>query len=148
MKKLFLILLFLSLPVSGQAGLQADSAWEVRTTGSNNNGGCYDQGGTGTDYTQQDAAQYAPTDLAQALSSTTLTSAAAGFTEAMVDNCIQITGTGTGPFTAGFYEITAFTNSSTVTIDRTACAEAACSGGTGAVVGGLATIQKKAGAMS
>ena len=117
------------------AALQSDTTWEVRTTGNNTNGGCYDTGGTGTDYSQQDAAQLSLTDLAQNLSSTTLTSATGGFTSAMVDNCIQITGAGSGAFTLGFYEITAFTDTNTVTLDRTACSTANCSGGTGAVGG-------------
>jgi len=137
MKKL-LLALGLLCPVPVFAALPSDTTWEVRTTGSDNNGGCFDTGGAGTDYSQQDAAQLSLTDLAQTLSSTTLTSATGGFTSAMVDNCIQITGAGTGAFTLGFYEITVFTDTNTVTIDRTACSTANCSGGTGAVGGALA----------
>lgn len=119
------------------AALQADAAWEVRTSGNNNNGSCYDTGGSGTDYSVQDASQLSITDGATSgAGSTTLTSAAAGFTSAMVDNCIRIR-SGTN-FDVGYYEITAFTNSSTVTLDRTPSAGGAGSGGTGEVGGAAA----------
>jgi len=42
--------------------ISANCVWEIRTTGSNNNGGGYVGGGT--DYSQQDAAQLSLTDLA------------------------------------------------------------------------------------
>lgn len=144
MKKLVLSILLLVLfqPIC-HAALQSDTAWAVDAAGASTNGGCYDTGGAGTDYTDTETTPIlSATDLAQTLSSTTLTSAAGGFTSAMVDNCIQITGAGTGPFTLGFYEITAFTNATTVTIDRTACSTANCSGGTGAVGGAITSIDK------
>lgn len=124
------------------AGLQSDSYWEVRTTGSDNNGGCYDTGGAGTDYTQQDAAQLSLTDLATSgVGVTTLTSATGGFTEAMVDNCIQIR-SGTN-VTAGFYEVTAYTDTNTVTLDRAPDdGVGGVASGVGDLGGGLATIQK------
>lgn len=96
--------------------LSTATVWEVRTTGSQNNGGGYTSGGT--DYSQQDAAQLNPTDLACLDTSTTLTSATGGFTSAMVGNIIHITA-GT-QFTVGWYEITGYTDTNTVTIDRTA----------------------------
>jgi len=131
--------LVIIIPTSVQAALQSDTYWEIRPAGNDANGGCYDNGGTGTDYTQQDSAQLSITDGATSgAGSTTLTSASAGFTSAMVDNCIHITA-GTN-FTVGFYEITAFTNSSTVTLDRTPTASGAGSGGTGGIGGALLTL--------
>ena len=127
---------------SAWAALQADTAWEIRpANGADTNGACYDTGGAGTDYSKQNGAELSLTDLAQTLSSTTLTSATGGFTSAMVDNCIRISAEGTGPFTLAYYEITAFTNTNTVTLDRTACSTANCSGGTGAVGGAGASFE-------
>lgn len=142
MKHLLIIFSYvLMFSVRAFAALQADTAWEVRTTGLDTNGGCYDTGGSGTDYSQQNNSQLDITDGATSgAGSTTLTSAAAGFTSAMVDNCIRIE-SGTN-FTAGWYEITTFTNSSTVTLDRTPTAAGAGSGGTGSVGGALLTIDK------
>ena len=113
------------------AAIAAATVWECRTTGVSTNGGGYSSGGT--DYSQQDAAQYSPTDLANLSASTTLTSAAAGFTSAMVGNVIYIA-SGTN-FIAGYYQITAYTNTSTVAIDRTANATLDASAGVGYVGG-------------
>lgn len=108
------------------------------TSGSSTNGGCYDiVSNGGTDYTNQDAAQLSLTDIATGgIGSTALSSATGGFTSAMVDNCIQLT-SGTNLVT-GFYEITAFTDTNNVTIDRAADDGAAgVSAATGAVGGAL-----------
>lgn len=77
--------------------------WEIRTTGSSTNGGGFNPAASGTDYSQQDTAQYTATSV--------LTSAGAGntvlWTSAaadMVGNTINISG-GTN-FTVGFFEIT------------------------------------------
>lgn len=73
--------------------------------------------GGGTDYTQQSTAQLTLTDLATSgIGVTTLTSATGGFTALMVGNLIQIDG-GTN-VTTGYYEITAYTDTNTVTLDR------------------------------
>ena len=114
----FLLIVF--LVHTAFAAIPATAVWEVRpTTGSNLNGGGYDSAFTGVggsvDYTQQDAAQISFTDLS-AVASTTLTSAAAGFTAAMVGNAVHLESAAVG--TPGYYFITAFTDSSTVTIDR------------------------------
>ena len=116
-------------------GLQASTVWEVQTGGSDNNGGGYTSGGT--DYSQQTSPALNPTDLAMSQSSTTLTSATGGFTAAMVGNLIQITA-GTN-FDVGWYEITGYTDTNTVTLDRTAASGGNGSGGTGYVGGCLAT---------
>jgi hypothetical protein len=126
--------------------LHADTVWELRTSGADTNGGGFKAGASGTDYSQQDAAQLSLTDLACADgSTTTLTSATGGFTTAMIGNLIQIA-SGTN-FTAGFYEITARTDTNTVTIDRNPTTGSAASAGVGKVGGALATFSKLAGAM-
>lgn len=139
--KISALIFLLSFQSNAFAALPAGLAWEVRTTGADTNGGCYDIANDGgTDYSQQDSAQLALSDLAMASTGTTLTSATGGFTAAMVDNCIQIT-SGTN-FTAGYYEITGHTDTNTVTIDRNATTGSAASSGVGNVGGGLATIQE------
>lgn len=91
----------------------------------------YGKGG-GVDYTQQDAAQLSLTDLTTDALGTTLSSVTGGFTALMVGNIVYIR-SGTG-FTPGWYEITAFTDTNNVTIDRSAGALA--SAGAGEVGGG------------
>lgn len=73
----------------------------------------------GVDYSQQDAARSTATDYASVAATTTLTSVAAGFTRMMVGNMFHQTTSGTGGFgTIGWYEIVVFTNTTTVTLDR------------------------------
>jgi hypothetical protein len=120
--------------------LSVSIVWECRTTGSDTNGGGFHAGASGTDYSQQDAAQLAVTD-ADAAGTTNLHSATGGFTSAMVGNIVQISG---GTLTAGFYEITAFVDTNNVTLDRS---PGTGSGSTAKVGGCLATVQKLLGAM-
>lgn len=96
----------------------ATDIWEFRATAGNaNNGGGFDTASGGTDYSNQDSAQLALTDLATSgIGVTTLTSATGGFTAAMVGNYIQIR-SGTN-VTAGFYRVTVRTDTNTVTLDR------------------------------
>lgn len=94
--------------------IAAATAWEVRTTGSDTNGGGYSTGGT--DWSQQDAAQYSVTDGVTA-GTTTITSATAAFGTDVVGNVMYVAG-GTGSVVAGWYQITARTNSTTITVDR------------------------------
>lgn len=117
-KLLILILISTFFAKAGYSALPSDTAWAVNASGDNTNGACFDTGGSGTDYTDTETTPILTiTDLAVTeAASTTATSAAAGFTSAMVDNCMYIA-SGTN-FTAGYYEITAYTNASTVTIDR------------------------------
>lgn len=75
----------------------------------------------GLDYSQQNAANSAgsnisTTDLVTA-GTTTIVSVTANFTRDAIGNVVYITG-GTGSITAQRYEITAWTNSTTVTVDR------------------------------
>lgn len=116
--------------------------WELRTTGSNENGAGFDPtiAGAGNDYSQQDNPQLNKTDLATpGAGSTTLTSASGGFTAAMVGNVIYIR-SGIN-FTVGAYVVVSFTNSNTVTLDRTPTPSGAGSGGAGKLGGAGATIQ-------
>lgn len=109
----------------------ATAVWEVRTTGSDAQGGFYTSGGT--DYSQQDAAQLSLADVVTN-GTTTVTSVTGGFTAAMIGNGFNIAGT--------IYQITARTDTNTVTIDRTA---GAASGQVGKVGGALATPSKAIG---
>lgn len=117
--------------------LDADTVFEVRSDGNDDNGGGYVTGGSGTDYSQQAAAQLTLTDLACTTGGTTLTSATGGFTSEMVDNLIQVK-SGTN-FTAGWYHITAYTDTNTVTLDRDPTNGSNASAGTGSVGGALAS---------
>jgi len=75
----------------------------------------------GVDYSQTDTAVInGITDFASTASSTTLTSATAGFTPVMVGNIFHQTTTGVGGFgVVGWYEIVSYTNATTVVLDRT-----------------------------
>jgi hypothetical protein len=106
--------------------------WEIRTTGSSTNGGgFYDSNpGTSVDYSQQAAAQLSLSDIASDGAGTGISSTTGGFTAAMEGNVMYIAGTG---FTTGWYQITAYTDTNNITIDRSCGASA--SGGTGNVGG-------------
>lgn len=92
----------------------AACVWEVRTTGNDTNGGGY--AGGGTDWSQQDAAQYSVTDGVTA-GTTTITSATANFGTDVVGNVMYVQG-GSGSITAGWYQIVSRTNSTTIVVDR------------------------------
>ncbi len=112
------------------------TVWEVRTTGSNNNGGGWDSASSGTDYSQQDAAQVTYTDLViDGVTNTKLTSAGTPFTSAHVGNIINITG-GTG-FTVQRVQIVSVA-SSAATCDKS-CGTLGSTGGTGNLGGALAS---------
>ena len=116
--------------------LSAATEWEVRTTGDNSNGGGFNTASSGTDYSQQDAAQVTYTDLVIGGTNTQLTSAANPFTSAHIGNIVNITG-GTG-FTAGRYEVVSVA-ASVATMDR-AVGTASSTGGAGKLGGALLTI--------
>jgi len=121
--------------------------WEVRTTGLDSNGGGFVSGASGTDYSQQDAAQYTFTDLASTNGTTNpsvVTSASHNFVAADVGNIIQITA-GTN-WTTGFYQIVSVA-SNAATLDRAVGSAASLSGGTWAEGGALLTIGKAMGAV-
>lgn len=87
----------------------------------------------GVDYSRGTTAIVnAVTDFAAVGASTTLTSATAAFTPAMVGNFFHQTTTGTGAFgVVGWYEVVSYANATTVTLDRTpnsGTASVACTG--------------------
>ena len=100
--------------------LSANTVWEIRQDGDDNNGGGYVSDAGTTDYSQQAAAQLTVTDGATAgATNTTLTSATGGFTSAMVGNVVHVWDAGGGSnITDGWYEIAAYTDTNTVTLDR------------------------------
>ena len=114
--------------------LQSSTVWEVRTTGNDANGGGFAAGTSGTDYSQQDAAQVAYTDLVIGATTTQLTSAANPFTAAHVGNTLNVTGGAT--FTAGRYQVISVAGT-TATMDRSV--GTAGGAGTGNLGGALAT---------
>ncbi len=111
--------------------------WDVRTTGSDSNGGGFNTASSGTDYSTQDSPQVTFTDLAiDAANNLKCTSALQPFTSAHVGNIINITG-GTG-FTVQRVQINSVT-SGVATCDKS-LGTLSSTGGTGALGGGLATI--------
>lgn len=131
-KKLFLILT-LALPM--WAALPTTTIYEVHQAGNDTNGGCFIEGATGTDRSQQNSPQIVYTDLVAATGST-ITSAGFPFTSAEVGNCLRITG-GSG-WTTGLYQIVSVTTG-TATVDRTIATMGSTSGA-GNLGGALATI--------
>jgi len=119
--------------------VNAATEWEIRSSGDNDNGGGFNASTGMTDYTQQDAAQLSLTDLAcLAADPLELTSVTGGFTAAMVGNLIHITA-GTN-FVVGFYEVVAYSDGNTVTLDRTPISGGDGSVGVGKLGGALATL--------
>lgn len=120
-----------STPTDGEAAITGDGEMTVYP-----NGGGFKVGGTKTDYSKQDTPEVVFTDLACA-SNTTLTSATGGFgaSDAIVGNLIYI-GEGTNAV-AGWYEITAWASTNSVTIDRTCASGGNMTAGVGNVGGGL-----------
>lgn len=110
--------------------------WEVRTGGSDANGGGYTPTGGGTDYSQQDAAQVAYTDLViDATTNTNATSAGTPFTSAHVGNVVNITG-GTGFTVQRAYIVSVAAG--VATFDRS-LGTLSSTGGTGNLGGGMLT---------
>lgn len=96
----------------------ASTNWEVRTTGSDLNGGGFDPtvAGAGTDFSQQDSAQVSVTDAVTTSGSTTITSATANFTSAHVGNVIRISG-GTGSQAALHKVVTVVNSATSITVN-------------------------------
>ncbi len=139
MKKTILLIL-LSLKI--HAAIATGVVWEVRHSGSDSNGGGFITGASGTDFSQQDSAQYTFTDLASTSGTTNpciVTSASHNFVAADVGNIMQITA-GTN-WTASFFQIVS-TATNAATLDRACGSSATLSGGTFAVGGALGTVGK------
>lgn len=117
--------------------LSAAMEWDVRTTGSNSNGGGFKAGASGTDYSQQDSPQITFTDLViDGTTNTKCTSAGNPFTSAHVGNVINIT-SGTG-FTVQRVEIVSVA-SGVATCDKS-LGTLGSTGGNGKLGGALLTI--------
>lgn len=117
--------------------LAATCQWEVRTGGSDNNGGAFNSAAAGTDYSQQNAAQKTGTDLTMHPTlNTRVQPVIAGVAAADVGNVIQI-GAGTG-WTTGWYEITA-QDGTYWTLDRSPAAAGSANLGTYSMGGALAS---------
>jgi hypothetical protein len=117
------------------AALPSGTVWEVRpTVGSNTNGGGFVTGSSGTDWSQQNAAQYA---LTNGVTNGTTTVATVSASADMVGNIAFISG-GTGGITAGWYQIVSQVTGVSLTVDRST----GLSAGTGVTInigGALAT---------
>lgn len=121
--------------------LSAQTAWECRpTNGSDVFSGAFVAGATGTDFSQQNNKNIAGNNIsttdAVANGTTTITSATAAFTSAIVGNIVYFQG-GTGTITAQWRQVTVFTNATTITIDATI---AASTGMTMNIGGALKTL--------
>lgn len=128
------IILFLISASGLLANLPTTTVWETRpSVGSDSNGGCFDSSASGTDFTQQNGAQFSATDLVL-VTNNTVTSVSHSFASTDVGNCINISA-GSG-FGTGFYKIISVT-AGTATLDRNA-GNAPLTGGTWAEGGALA----------
>jgi hypothetical protein len=124
--------------------LSTATVWEVRpTVGADTNGGGFVAGASGTDFSQQNTAQYSFTDLAvDSVTNTIVSSASHNFVAADVGNLINISAGGS--WTLGFYQIVSVA-ANKATLDRSPAATST-TGGTYAVGGALNTISKAYGA--
>jgi hypothetical protein len=147
---LLALLLAVCLPgVPGFAALSVGDVWEVRAaTGNDNNGGAFKIGATGTDRSQQNAAQVV---IDNAVITTSITANVITFTgyvptAADVGNVVHmLTGTNV---TAGFYEITAQSATTwTVTGGVALPTSGTTTNATGNMGGALATLGTLSGAM-
>jgi len=107
-----------------------------RPGGSNNNPGYWNTAGTGTNYSNQDAAQISLSgNVSSDAAGTTIAVTGSLLSSAIVGNGFQVTGAGTG-LTLGTYEIKTYVDANTFTIDRSAGSSK--SGGTGYIGGARA----------
>lgn len=122
-------------------GLSATMVWEFRSgaTAANANGGAFKPGASGTDWSQQTAAQYNLTSITSAGAGNVILTASASAD--MVGNAIHmISGTN---FTPGWFEITAVSVGVSITCSTNQAGTAICVTGAGSA--GIANI---GGAMS
>ncbi len=111
--------------------------WDVRTTGSDTNGGGFNTSATGTNYSIQDSPQFTYTDLViDGTTNTKCTSAAHPFDSTSPGNIINVT-SGTG-FSVQRVQVVSVSGS-TATCDKS-LGTLSSTGGNGKLGGGLATI--------
>jgi hypothetical protein len=96
--------------------ISSSQVLEIRFGGSDTNGGGFKTGASGTDWSQQNNAQYSVTD-GVTNATTTITSATANWGTDVVGNLIYVAG-GTGSIAAGWYEVTSRTSSTAIVVDR------------------------------
>ena len=138
--------------------LAAASVVEVRTAGNDTNGGGFVTGASGSNYSTADAKRTGTgvndsTTDAVANGTTTITSATAAFTTAIIGNIIYLAG-GTGGLAAGWYQVLTRPSATSITVDRNvaagntitmniggALASPGMSGGYGLVGGGRVWIK-------
>lgn len=121
--------------------LNAATVWEVRTTGSDSNGGGFQAGATGTDYSQQNSPQITYTDLViDGTTNTKATSAAFPFDSTSPGNIVNITG-GTG-FTVQRAQVVSVAGN-VATFDKS-LGTLGSTGGAGKLGGALASLTKLA----
>lgn len=111
--------------------ISADTIWEVRSDGNDENGGGFVEGASGVDFSQQAVAQLTLNDVVTN-GTTTITSATGGFTSDMVGNLTYLDGS--------WYYIVSFVSSNSVVIDASVGAAAGLTlrvGGALASLGGL-----------
>lgn len=135
MKRLIsLFLILAALSVRAFATVSANTVWEVETGGVDTNGGGFVTGASGTDFSQQAAAQFTLTTATSAGAGSIILEAQAATT--MVGNILHITG---GPnFIVGWYQITAVSAGVSITVDRP-CTSGVGSSGAGKIGGAFAT---------
>lgn len=110
--------------------------WEIRTTASDTNGGGFNAGATGTDFSLQDAAQITYTDMVIGTPNTTFTSVLNSPAATLVGNIINVT-SGTG-FTVRRYQVLSVA-AGVATVDK-ALGTIGSTGGNGKMGGALASI--------
>ena len=95
--------------------LSANTVWEFRTGGSDTNGGGFVTGSGGTDYSQQNSKNTSGVNIsvtdAVTNGTTTVTSATANFTSALVGNIVYMTPVGL------WRQVVSVTNSTTIVVD-------------------------------
>lgn len=94
--------------------LSGNTVLEIRIGGSDTNGGGFVTGATGTDWSQQNSAQYALTNGQYVSGTTILTSSASSD---MIGNIAYVVG-GTGSISANWYQITNVSVGVSITVDR------------------------------
>ncbi len=118
--------------------VNAASHWVIRSDGNDANGCLFADldPGTSVDYSNQAAPQLSLADIATDGAGTGVSSVTGGFTAAMVGNGLFLTGGGATP---DYYQITVYTDTNTITIDRSAGSNK--TGVTGNVGGAVVTVQ-------
>lgn len=129
--RLLPLLLFAATACLGS--IPATCVWEVRTTGLATNGGGFIPGSSGTDFSQQDAAQYSVTDAQMFAANDFIDSATANFQTDVVGNVGCWVG-GTPTIATAWFRIIARVSATRIQVDRT---NANSTGGTFKIGGAL-----------